>query len=109
MATHHEVADNVVARPLAEKGHADDHPQPVSSSARVDELAEVPPRVVVAGGGALLEDLVVLQLDQGRVGVAFAVVLGEDGQRLLGAILVDQPWEKGERELATSDVPVQGG
>lgn len=87
----HEVADDVVAAPLAKERHEDDHRQPPSSRAGVDKLFKVPPRVLAAGCRQVLHDLGHLQRDDRSSDVSVCVVSGEDGGGLLTAILHDQP------------------
>ena len=87
----HEVADDVVSRPLSEEGHHDDHVRPVAGRLGVEQLAVVPPGVLVSVHVALLDDLAILQLHKRVVGIAVAVVLGHDPQSFFGAVLGDEP------------------
>lgn len=88
---YHEVADDVITAPLAEEGDAEDHGEPISPSLRVVELPEVPPRVVVDSDAPLLENFAILKLNKRRIGIAFTVILGEDGKSLFRPILVHKP------------------
>lgn len=87
----HEVGDDVVSTPLPKKCHSDNHHHPVTGSLGVVELAEVPPRVVVACGCKVLGDFTQLKLDKGVVLVAITVVFGHDCDSLLASVLCQEP------------------
>jgi hypothetical protein len=90
--TYHKVVDDIVAGPLPEERHANNHGQSVSRSTGVHKLAEIPPWVVIVRGFGILDNLSILELHKRRVRIAIAVVLGKDSQSLLGLVVVDEPW-----------------
>ncbi len=53
----------------------------------VDKLTEVPLWVLIAGEAELLHGLVVLEQDKPRLLVTVAMVLGDDGECLLTAVV----------------------
>lgn len=85
------VRDGAVAGPLPEEGHGEHDHGAVALLAAVEELAVVPPSLVGARDGDVLDHLLVLELDDGRVAAAFAVVLGHGVECLLVAVVGDEP------------------
>lgn len=86
---------------LSDESHSNDHSQSISRSTRVDQLAEIPPRVLITGEFVILDYFVVLQLRDRRVRVAVSVVLGQDLESLLATVVSDEParrlWEEQNR------------
>ena len=77
--------------PLTEEGHENDHVETVAGSGGVEELLEVPPRVVVASSRHVANNFADLKLDDRRLWVTFAMVLGQDGNGLLSSVFHDEP------------------
>ena len=102
IGSYQEIRDNIVTRPLSEESHADDHCDSVSCSFCVVKLTEVPPWVFVSVQFHLLNDFAVLELNNGRVDVAFSVVFGEDVESFFSAAMGNEPsgrlWEEQDEE-----------
>jgi hypothetical protein len=77
----HEVGDDVVAGPLTEEGHGNDHEQAIARGLGVAQLTEIPPGVLVASGAELFDDFTVLKLNNGVVAVAYSRVLENLGYK----------------------------
>ena len=97
---------HVVAAPLAEESHGDDHSQAVSGCTSVVQLTEIPPWIVVSVQVHLLDNLVHLQSDDGSMYVAICMVLGEDLDGLFPPVFGDEPaggfWKEEHRDHGNS-------
>jgi hypothetical protein len=71
--------------------HEKDKHRPIPRLATVEELAIVPPALVGADVRYILEHLAVLELYEGRVPVAFAVVLGQHADCFCVSVAGDEP------------------
>ena len=76
---------------MAEEAHGDDEHAAIAHFGVVDELAVVPPALVGACDGDVFHHLAVFELHDGRVAVAFAMVLGHDVERFLVAVVGHEP------------------
>ena len=85
------VRHGAVAGPLAEEADGQHEHGAVADLGRVEQLAVVPPALVGARDGDVLEHLAVLKPDDGRVAVAFAVVFGHDGEGIFVAVVGHEP------------------
>jgi len=85
---HHEVANDIVPRPLSEESHTGDHAEAVACCSSVDQFTEVPPRICAFVAFGVLAYFTVLELDHSGVDVSIGMVLGEDVQSLLVATLI---------------------
>ena len=76
---------------LSEEGHPNNHAEPVAGGPGVEELAEVPPRVIIPIQLHLGLNLFNLELHNRCVGIALRVVFGEDSNSLVLTVVGDEP------------------
>lgn len=76
---------------LPEETHAYDESDSVPRGPGVDQLAHVPPRVVVPESCKVLGNLTQLELHNGRIWVTIAVIFCHDGNGFFAAVLAEEP------------------
>lgn len=87
----HKVRDDVVAAPLSEECHSNDHSKSIARRPSIDQLAHLPPWVRITGSGEVIANFLELELDNGRVGISVSMVLRHYGYGFFAAVLGDEP------------------
>ena len=71
--------------------HEDDKHGSVSCLATVEQLPVVPPALIRTGLGNIFYHFPVFELHNGRVTIAFSVIVGQDLERGFVLVLGDEP------------------